>query len=834
MPPSINRESLSITVYPLPTNEQLQKQPSFWERLAVQPHLHCLLLTVIVWTCFGRTLGSYFLADDFSEIAYAQRICQGASGLFWSNFTGNYMQVPGMSVWRPWLLVSLVSDCLLWRANACGYYLSNLLYFTGDVLIFYLLVRRLTAAWTGRRSALTALSAALLFAVSPLHCESISWVVGRVDIISCFFYLLAFYLTQLRLRRRDFLATASAVIFFWLSLWTKEMAIGLPVLVTGFGLLWAEVDERSGEKQLGFRSRLRSAWQLGSPLWGATAVYFALRYLVLGTLVGGYTAGFGAAQLAGMAERWLDPDTLTRLALPLSQALFRGTSIYATILTYCYVILSSIICVRLISGQLSLRWLSFLLIWAASAAVPIFQLWGLGYDLEGSRFYFFLSLPLSLLIPALVFQPASAGHYASPESNLNNRLSIVAALVLFLVAAVFYRAAYATNLLWVHAGKEVRRLSEAAQALVSSAPPDRKFLVLGIPNSRGGAHLILNSPTFDTMLRPPFTKQDISDRFLVFDPVMFGPAEYIDATRFKSCLSSPGVQGPLVWSGPDDGFVRVPLAIAGHEAVSRLPLSLLGSGTGCQPYSSGHAVCQATSGLVELDHVEEGDGLRFAALSIDPLTVDFLELELSTVGGAGRKLLTVAWQGDRSSSLAVANRGRFGSEENQATMELPACRSGEFERVRIRLSHYWRWYTTGKISALALQFSPCDQIRIRNIALVADRSLAPSLALAGLAPASNGIYTMTSAPRLVLSRVGSENTDQVQIEVTKPNFFLDNFPSTGQDQGIAHRLRAAGKVVELSPDWFSAPGYYQIRARCLGASGEPAGEYSDPLTVKKP
>jgi hypothetical protein len=75
--------------------------------------LHLVVLTAIIWAVFGRTLSGYFLADDFGEILYVSRIAAGQWNLLWSNFTGNYMQIPGMAVWRPWLIVShrLAQQC---------------------------------------------------------------------------------------------------------------------------------------------------------------------------------------------------------------------------------------------------------------------------------------------------------------------------------------------------------------------------------------------------------------------------------------------------------------------------------------------------------------------------------------------------------------------------------------------------------------------------------------------------------------------------------------------------------------------------------------------------
>jgi len=104
-------------------------------RLALNPLCHIAILTAVVWLVFSRTLGSYFLADDFGEVSYASHIFAGDYHLLWSDFTGNFMRVPGMAVWRPWLMVSLFTDFCLWRAQATGYYLTNLLSYNLVVII---------------------------------------------------------------------------------------------------------------------------------------------------------------------------------------------------------------------------------------------------------------------------------------------------------------------------------------------------------------------------------------------------------------------------------------------------------------------------------------------------------------------------------------------------------------------------------------------------------------------------------------------------------------------------------------------------------------------------
>jgi protein O-mannosyl-transferase len=87
--------------------------------------------------------------------------------------------------WHPLTWLSLQLDAQLFGKQAWGYHLTNLLLHLANTLLLFALLRRLTgAAW---RSALVA----VLFAVHPLHVESVAWVAERKDVLSTFFGLLA-------------------------------------------------------------------------------------------------------------------------------------------------------------------------------------------------------------------------------------------------------------------------------------------------------------------------------------------------------------------------------------------------------------------------------------------------------------------------------------------------------------------------------------------------------------------------------------------------------------------------------------------------------------------
>ena len=78
-------------------------------------------------------------------------------------------------------------DCTLFDAWAGGHHLMSLAFHVANTLLLYAVLRRMTGAvW---RSAMVA----ALFALHPLHVESVAWIAERKDLLSGFFFLLTLW-----------------------------------------------------------------------------------------------------------------------------------------------------------------------------------------------------------------------------------------------------------------------------------------------------------------------------------------------------------------------------------------------------------------------------------------------------------------------------------------------------------------------------------------------------------------------------------------------------------------------------------------------------------------
>ena len=184
-----------------------------------QPHLICLAITVLTLLIYGQVSDHAFLDyDDNVYISANPHIADGVTlrGLIWA-FTSVYE-----SNWIPLTWISHMVDVELFGVAASGHHLINVALHLINSLLLFFLFRKMTAAlW---RPALLA----LLFAVHPLHVESVAWASERKDLLCGLFYLLAlfFYASYVKKRQREKYLLALAA--FVLGALTKPMAVTLP------------------------------------------------------------------------------------------------------------------------------------------------------------------------------------------------------------------------------------------------------------------------------------------------------------------------------------------------------------------------------------------------------------------------------------------------------------------------------------------------------------------------------------------------------------------------------------------------------------------------------
>jgi protein O-mannosyl-transferase len=182
----------------------------------------CLLLALATLAVYWRALSCDFVNyDDPIYFTSNSHVLSGlnATNVVWAFTTGHAAN------WHPLTWLSLMLDAQIAGKNPFLPHLTNVLFHAADTVLLFLLLRRLTAAcW---RSALVA----ALFALHPLHVESVVWISERKDVLSAFFGLLAL-LSYAKFakenRRRDLWLSG---IFLALGLMAKPMLVTLPFVM---------------------------------------------------------------------------------------------------------------------------------------------------------------------------------------------------------------------------------------------------------------------------------------------------------------------------------------------------------------------------------------------------------------------------------------------------------------------------------------------------------------------------------------------------------------------------------------------------------------------------
>jgi Flp pilus assembly protein TadD len=133
------------------------------------------------------------------------------------------MDVDGM--WHPLVWLSFLSDYHLFGLHAGGYHLTNLIFhILSSVLLFWLFHRMTKNIWPSA-------FVAALFALHPLHVESVAWISERKDVLSAFFWMLTLSLYVFYTEKPAAGRYLPVLFSFVLALMSKPMVVTLPLIL---------------------------------------------------------------------------------------------------------------------------------------------------------------------------------------------------------------------------------------------------------------------------------------------------------------------------------------------------------------------------------------------------------------------------------------------------------------------------------------------------------------------------------------------------------------------------------------------------------------------------
>jgi tetratricopeptide (TPR) repeat protein len=161
---------------------------------------------------------------DFDDPPYVTENPQVQAGLTVSSIRWAFTQGHS-SNWHPLTWISHMLDVELYGRQASGHHATNVLLHTGNTLLLFGLLLRLTGK--AGRSAMVA----GLFALHPLHVESVAWIAERKDVLSTFFGLWTLWAYARYVERPRAARYLAALGLFALGLMSKPMLVTWPFVL---------------------------------------------------------------------------------------------------------------------------------------------------------------------------------------------------------------------------------------------------------------------------------------------------------------------------------------------------------------------------------------------------------------------------------------------------------------------------------------------------------------------------------------------------------------------------------------------------------------------------
>jgi tetratricopeptide (TPR) repeat protein len=185
-------------------------------------YIICLLLVVATFAVYWQVLDNDFVNyDDDYYVTDNIRVHKGVTfdSLTWA-FTSSHA-----ANWHPLTWISHMIDCQLYGLNPRGHHLTSLLFHVANTLLLLLILVRMTGTlWQSS-------FVAALFALHPLHVESVAWVAERKDVLSTFFMMLTIWTYILYVKKGEVKRYLLVVLFFVLGLMSKPMLVTLPFIL---------------------------------------------------------------------------------------------------------------------------------------------------------------------------------------------------------------------------------------------------------------------------------------------------------------------------------------------------------------------------------------------------------------------------------------------------------------------------------------------------------------------------------------------------------------------------------------------------------------------------
>ena len=184
--------------------------------------LASIFLVSIVLIVFWKTISHDFI--EYDDNVYVYKNSNVSEGLSLKSIIWAFTDV-NTGNWHPMTWLSHMLDSQLFGLNPAGHHFTNLLLHTmNTILLFFVFNVMAKDFWRS-------LFVAALFAVHPLHVESVAWIAERKDLLSSFFCMLTLWVYVKYVQKPKLLNYLLLGLSFALGLMAKPMLVTVPFLL---------------------------------------------------------------------------------------------------------------------------------------------------------------------------------------------------------------------------------------------------------------------------------------------------------------------------------------------------------------------------------------------------------------------------------------------------------------------------------------------------------------------------------------------------------------------------------------------------------------------------
>jgi protein O-mannosyl-transferase len=196
-----------------------------------------IALVAVTFAVFAQTLGHDFV--NYDDRIYVNENQQIQAGLNWRNIIWAFTHVHSHN-WHPLTTMSHMLDCQLFGLRPGAHHFVNVLLHSASAVLLFLLLDQMSpssprdeSVRLGDRTGPIWSSAfvAAIFAIHPLHVESVAWISERKDVLSGLFFVLTLLAYSYYTRKPSIGRYVTMSILFACGLLSKPMLVTLPIIL---------------------------------------------------------------------------------------------------------------------------------------------------------------------------------------------------------------------------------------------------------------------------------------------------------------------------------------------------------------------------------------------------------------------------------------------------------------------------------------------------------------------------------------------------------------------------------------------------------------------------